>query len=504
MVVLIVMLVLSIAGLALGVVVTNTTSSLAGSRDTAQSRAAADAGIAAIVAHAQRTGDICDLTVTPDPPITEPNFEVTSTCASDRVIFESTGFGPGGSETTTQATYAYTAGGTGSGADMIFFSNVTFSHEVLTHTLTEDLLSIVVPSGGFTCMAPVFANLIVSGDFKSTGGCTVEGSVVAGGQFGMSNATDTVKGNVSSAGTSVNAINGSVLGDLHTAGGVTFGWSGKQVGGKATTGGATRLGNVTIQGDLTVPSGTNVLTTQSGTVVGITDRPGSVTPPDKPTFDSWFDYKFQLSDWQPYAGKHYQVQTLVNSGNGPGTCNYFSRNDPANENAKGWRDLGNLTTPTILDARACTSLTSNNGSQPTVTVQTNLVLLAKSFDMTKLTFNAAAGVDPRIWFIVEDTTANGIPSCNNGAGNIKVNGTVVAPPIVAMAYTPCIVDVDGIVNDTWSGSFYGGGFDYGGGLDFFGGAIVLPGMPESTYTTPGGPGAGTPTLGALISQYDVP
>lgn len=500
--VIIVMLVLSILALTSAAVVTSTTRSLAGTRASSQARAAADAGLAALTAVVSAAPDPCTATAPSRDDALRYETEIKD-CGGGTVTFKSTGHDDNDNTTAVvEAGYAYTiAGEAGIGGDMVFFKATVFSHEVLAHTLNDELLSIVISSGSFTCMAPIPANIVVAGDFNSSGGCTIEGSVVAGGRLNITNGPDWIKGNATAAGTARSILRGTIgdatpgTGELHTAGDIEFGWENKTVSGSVRTPGNVQLANVKILGSLTLPSA-RTLTTNSGTVLGGIIRPSAVTPPPAPTFESWFDYKYQLSDWQPYGGAHYTPITLVNSGDGPGTCNYFNRNDPANQGAKGWRDLANLTAPTILDARACTELTSRNGSTPVVALRANIVFLAKSFDFTALTLKAAAGASPKLWFIVEDTLDNNAPTCVSGR-NIKINGTEIWDGVTALAYTPCTIDVAGMGNDAWTGAFYGNGFQFGGGLDFYGSPIALPGMP-SAGGGPTGPGA-TPTV--LTQQW---
>jgi Tfp pilus assembly protein PilV len=494
--VLVIMLVLTIGGLALAAIVTSTASGLAGSRDTAQSRAAADAGLATGLAEARRTGQACGMDIS---STTAPKFRVTSICGSGRVTFTVTGTGENGGQTKTEAVFAYSSSTAGTGADMIFFGDTTFTKEVIAHPLDDSLLSIVIPSGDFTCMSTIPANLVLAGDLNTKGSCDVKGSVVAGGEADMAVGTDRVVGTLTLAGPASNTIRGTVGAAINARGGIGFGWEGRTIGGNVTSGGNVALGSTKISGSLTVPSDKTV-TMDSGSVSGGIARPTTVTPPTAPTFAKWFDYKYKLSDWQPYEGGTFTPRTLTAAGTGNDSCANFN-----NHPAAGWPSLGAHTTPTILDARACPSLSSNSGTKPVVELKSDLVLLAKSYDLTTLTFTAAPGLTkaPRVWFIVEDTVDDDAVTCAGGAGNIKINGTVMTTAITAMAYTPCTIDIAGMGTDTWKGSFYGGKFNYGGGIQFYGSPIALPGMPSSpSSTVPTTPSGGV--VGTLISQRDIP
>lgn len=487
-VILIVMLVLTIGGLALAAVVVNTTSFLVNSRSVTQSRAAADAGLAAAVAAARGSGDVCSTTV--PSSTTAPVYSVAVSCGGGQVTFTSTGRGADGATTVTQATYSYTqTTAPGSGADMVFFSGTTFTAQVLTNSLNDGLLSIVIPSGGFTCMAPVPANIVVAGNFTTQGNCDVKGSVITGGVVDMTNGPDTVEGDVTSSGTGSSTVQGTIGGDYKAGGAIAFGWNSKTIGGQVVAGGNVSLGNDTIATSLTVPA-SKTITVQSGVVKGGTVRPTTVTTPTTPTFDSWFDYNYRASDWPGYT-----IQTLSTSGSGQWTCNGFNAWP-----ASSWSGLASLTGPTVIDARACPSLSANSGTNPSVLIGKNIVFVANSYDLTNLTFNAATGTTPSVWWIVPDTTADHSPTCSGGAGNVTINGTVMGPGLTTMAYTPCVVDVH--QNSQWTGAFYGGSFNYGGGLTFYGAPITVPGM--ASVTVPGSPSATGTALGALVSQRDIP
>ncbi|GAA5097112.1 hypothetical protein GCM10025760_30900 [Microbacterium yannicii] len=100
-VVLVVMLVLSMAGLALAVIVTETTGALVGNRDVAEARAAADAGIAAAVATARSADGPCGI----ETSASDPQYSAESECGDGAVTFTSTGTGSAGAVTVTEAVY---------------------------------------------------------------------------------------------------------------------------------------------------------------------------------------------------------------------------------------------------------------------------------------------------------------------------------------------------------------------------------------------------------------
>ncbi|WP_246533688.1 hypothetical protein [Microbacterium flavescens] len=495
--VLVIMLVLSIGGLALAAIVTNTTSMLADSRSTAQSRAAADAGLADAVTALRRGTLACPSTLknvkVDTADASSPTYSYNVTCGAGIATITATGTASSGM-TTTQAIYRYTETPAGAG-DMVFFgtSDVTFTAEVKT-AASGRLLDIVVPQAGFVCQNLIPANITLGGDIDGNGGCTIKGNVRATGIVNICCGSDTFEGDLSTSGTGSGVIRGTVLGNVHANGALTFGWEGKRVGKSVTANGNVSLGNVRIDGSLTMPSA-KTYKPQDGTVAGGVSTPPTVPGPTPPTLPPWFEYKYKASDWPGFS-----VVTLVNSGTGPGTCSYFN-----NSPGTGWTTLAAYTGATVLDARACTTLSANNGSNPTLSIRTNLVILAKGMNLTTLTIKAAPGLSskPKVWFVTEDLTPGDIkPTCASGYGPIYINGTVTATSVTAMAYTPCKIDVGGGaggIADAWNGAFYGGGWNYGGGLTFTADPIGLPGM-----TSGGSGGSGSGTLGALVSQRDIP
>lgn len=506
-VVMIVMFVLMTVAVTVGGLVINTMTSVTSSRSTAESRAAADAGIAVAVSKATTAGGYCPATSSYVPTTqvatgSTATYAVETICGpGDQVTFRSTGKGSGGSKTVTDAVYKYiVSAATGSGADMIFFANTTFTKEVVTHAgVNGDLLSLVIPGGGFTCMATVPGNIIASGDFKTSGGCDLEGDVRVNGVYTSAQGDTHIHGSMTAAkvgSTTNNRGDGWIDKDVWVGGNFSLAPGG--VGGVG--------GNITAGGTVTKSS--------SSTVGGVTKQNATPKPPalDFAALGfSWFDYAYSSADWG------YAERKLVNSGSGASTCSYFN-----SWPGTGWTDLTSRTVsgPVAVDARACSSLSSNMGTSPVVTISHDLVLAAKNFDLTTLTINAAPGTTPRVWIIVDDAKTPGsvfcttncaknqMPDVPSSGGTIKINGTRIGDGVTAMAYTPGKIDVagisDGVHNDTWRGAFYGGSFDYGGGLDFWGAPIALPGQVAGTTPEAGGGSPATAVLGERISQVDVP
>lgn len=514
--VLVLMLVLSLLAGTLAVVVANTTSVVVQTRSSMQSRAAADAGIAAGVAKLRTsTADPCGLA---DLPGTDPNFKVEFDCrTAGEVRMISTGNGPGGATSRVQATYAYTSAvvdDIGSDSHMTFFGSATFTYE--TRALSEGLLNIALPNGDFTCQATVMANIIVAGKFKGNGTCDVKGSVIAGDTISTSNATDRIRGDAIAAGTGLSSFPGTVGRDF-VAGGpveIAHGTTGIKVTRNLQAGGSIRLLTASVGGNVTLPVGSTLCTGNScSTVVtgGTSPQVGGdvvhtdVDAPAAPEFESWFDYSVPATGTAAYdtwaAAEWPGYTTWVPTA---AECEGLNSGD-----ALLWNQLSTrIESATILDARTCINysngtgfLTSNNGGTKSVTLKANVVFLAAGFHISGITINAAAGQSPKVWFIVPDNIADEQPSSSATcwSGNyININHATIN--VSAMAYTPGCINVSG--GGTWRGAIYGGAFNYGGALDFWGESISLPGMPSAVVST--GTGSRVYSLGGLVDQRDIP
>jgi hypothetical protein len=517
--VLIIMSVLTILGLVIASIVTATTAQVITSRSSAQARASADAGLSDLVTAAQRGENICRTA-----PWTKglkvdgrevSDYSVRVQCGlpdPGKLTLTSTGTA-GNSTTVTRAVFAYSAGSSGHGADMVFYGDTTFTKEVLTGMATGDLMTIVIPSGGFDCHVHTPGNIIASGKITTRSDCVIDGSVRAGGVLEMTSTQNVIKGSAQASATGTYNIQGKILGNAEFGGPVSFGWNDFTYPGDITVGGDVNLASASISGRLQIPATSRIsydgwinitapTSTNARIAGGIAWEP-PFDPPQAPQFDPWFDYGYALSDWYPYGGGYFTEKVLSTGGNGPWTCNRFMSNNPTTNQAAGWRELADLTTPTIVDARACGALSTNNGSTPNVALKTDIVFLAKSINLTTVTFTSAAANRSNVWFVVEDGSRTGagknVPSCTGGAGSIELNSADMSA-VNAMVYTPCTIAVQG--NSKWHGAFYGGAFSYGGGMTFVGDAIALPGMPASA-TMPGEGAASGFVLGALDSMSDV-
>ncbi len=492
-VVLIVMLVLSVAALAVAAIATGTGGLLTDNRSNAESRAAADAGLAEAVAHGQRTGEFCSLTLA---STSAPRYSVSTSCADGRLVVVSTGHGGTSGETTTQAVYGYEPRpDAGTGAAAVLFGADTVALGDVEIVVDDEAsagygLGIVVPAADLVCGSALGADATVHGDFRADSGCSVSGSVRVGGVLDICCGRSSFAGDVTAAGAGASRVHGTLAGSLRTGGGIRFGWGRPTVSGDVIANGPVALGGVTIDGTLTLPD-TQVVTYEGGTVHGGVNAVPDVSPPAAPGFAPWFDFDFDGDEWEGYT-----LLTLTAGGEGAGTCADFIESPGA-----GWASLSLAKTPTVLDARACAALTTADAGSPVIELDADLLVLATGFELERLTVVAASGAAPRVWWVTEDTSGDAEPTCRSADGDLRIDATVIEAPVRAMAYTPCRILLGSTGASAWRGSLYGGGWNAAGESTLSAAALSLPGQP-SAIDPAVAPGSGM--LGPLISQRDLP
>ena len=369
---------------------------------------------------------------------------------------------------------------------------------------------VVVPNGNFRCRVKVPGNVLVKGNLTSTDSCDIGGDLWAGGTVTYDGGAATIGGNVSAAGLGPSVLVAGVgdvskeLATVRTNGSLNLKWNGGRVHANVLSGGDVAVNDRRVDGSVTVPAGRSVSFGVGGSAAdGVVYAPVPVVP--SPDLPGWFDYSFSLADWPGY-----DVVTLRSSSDAArDTCNYYNaysgwKVEPGwtNGNNRGWCDLADRSQPTIIDARACDTLTSNSGGSPSPVLKANVVFLAKQFNLTGLTLNKAAGADPSVWFITEDTALNGKPDCLVGTGsNFTINGANLAA-VKSTIYSPCIVAANG--GGQMRGSLYARGFASGSTLTINGELMGLPNQPTPDGSDGGGNfvPTGKQTLGAIVTQQD--
>lgn len=330
-----------------------------------------------------------------------------------------------------------------------------------------------------------------------------------------------VSGPVSAAGTGRTYVYGRLGAGLHVAGTVFVHYSGSisgdltssgtgtdtiygTIGGDVRAGGDVELPAGRIAGDLTLPPSRDLTPKDAKTrVVGnvtskeapappgapeapspeLTVPPVDVAPPEAPQLPLWQDYGYSGADWPGYT-----VQVL-------------GKADPLCQ-ARNWATfLGSLTSPTILDATACSGgLASHPTSTTAVTIRTDVVVVSTEIDLSFVTFQPAAGASPHLWFVVPSAARSvkpspGVPS---GSGEIDLYSTTLGVP--AMLYTPGRIDHRA---STFTGSMYAAGitldFSWPGSIT----AVPVP-FPLPLYDTSGSTAPGGVFSVTRISQRELP
>ncbi|CAN5561546.1 hypothetical protein BH10ACT7_BH10ACT7_13880 [soil metagenome] len=538
-----VMVITAVVGVSLATVTFNALATTTSNRASVQAQAAAESGIAATVAALNTSA--CQSVYT---RTTAPAYSVKIAWSASATGSFTDGC-PGGSTATfirllstgtastaatgglasnrfVEAIYTYTptptASITPSGAALYSFSATEYRMTGLTLTAaTTARPSVQLRSGKFQCDS----SSVINGDVVAAAGnmeisnCTVNGNASTSGTFTLTG-SGRVNGNVSASGApagggysvSMTSSSTSVTGNVLAAGPVVIQNS---VGGSVTAGpglGTSVFQNTAhIGGDLTVAGELNAQ--GMGACDWSTNRPefspgakcimekaprhvaGTVSygitnipVPTAPTVPGWTEYNYAASGWVGY-----NVVTL-NSGD---DCGWSW----ASTGMAKLQAAAASTTPTVLDARNCSIDWFYNAN---LKLNSNLVIIAKSFNMGNNTVTSQGNVPRKMWFIVPDLNPNdAAPTCNNGTVTISSNFSI-NPAVTAAIYTPCTIESS---NAFWHGQMYSKTSTLHSSTTISYEPIGLPGVNldlcTSTGTaTGGGAGLGTVSVPA-ISYRDV-
>lgn len=570
--VLVIMLVLSIGGLALAAIVTNTTSMLVQNRTTVQSRAAADAGLADAIAQGRRAGGVCALGLT---STTAPRYTVSSSCSAGKVTITSTGYGEDGGTTVTNAVYSVTSAYQGlDGALVSAAGSLNVSSIDIQSASNEG--DIILNTGNFDCnnSMEVDGDLIVrNGSVHLSNACLIRGDLMASGNIQIDNNAvgvggkvvtlgtfslttgATVTGDVFARGTATVSSGGKIDGGITAVGNVSISGSTSRIGGSVISGGAISFNAATVVGSVVTSSTADASfykgsvgsvrvagrlnsmqeTTVTGSVEstragqsngvtpgtliggalrvagtistwgagpsatgGITQNATGLVVPTAPTVPTpheltteafvWTDLPYSDTAW---TGAGYTILPA------PAGCDY--QNVAANVAAVNAR-----TTPTLYDARSCSDPKMYN---VTFNLKTDIAFVLPKVNAQRLKINSADGLPHQFHLITPDNTVNQSPTCSSGYGTIVLGDVAMAAQITGAAYSPCTISIgQSSGGSRWNGQIYAGTVAWGGNttprmvLDYK--EVDLPGFDPAAGG--GGGGGVTTTLGALVSQRDVP
>lgn len=544
--VLMVMLVLTIGGLALSAIVVNTSGMVTDSRSTAQSRAAADAGLAQALAVALRDGEICDQGPIEVAPVNGTldggaTYAVTRDCVSveGRAIFSAVGRAPGGAITTTEAVYEYTpAPAVIKEPALITKAPLNLSALKIQAVDPDEPATVwVIPepgvAGDFTCDsggAIAGSVYLPAGTVRGVGGCVVAGDVYAEGDVTIDRGTK-IGGDLVSLNGKVSISGGSTVGKgVYARNDITL--SG---GPKLHSDVVSVMGSVSVDGGITIDGSIhakqNVVGTSTGANVvqsiyaggNLTLTGGGPVARDRIMYGGAFSYSSGTAaswavnsvtrtplqpvvsvpqlpsapEWQGITKA--DLDSLVSSGmfekiTWTGACAYDWY--PEHEMVA---KIKALTKPTLIDATHCAQVDMHKYSG-TTSLKTDVIFVAPSFNIEDQDFESADGAAHRIWFIdpeVPGRTCDTVPPISIDGTNM--NPGAGASKISAMIFTQCTVDFPNS-GEGWKGSIQAG---------------KMSGKPNFWYTPVGFPGSTAPgededsesgteaILGDLISRRDV-
>jgi hypothetical protein len=393
-----------------------------------------------------------------------------------------------------------------------------------------------IKTGSVTCQSNTVINgnvRLANGYFASSGSCRVTGSVSAS-QYVAVNDGSSIGGDVTARGGALySGTAATIVGTGSQSGG-----GGKAVGGNVFAGGPVSTsgvisGNVTStpqpggaigQKSIITPVSTRIggnlaaagefdtwggrcaaprdkwdadgnacWIKQNGYVTGaVSYYVSGLTAPPAPTVPDWVDYNFNPSEWTALG---YNVVTW------PGTT-AACRIDNNTVSSPAVTALSTYTTPTVIDARACTAgLDFSLSGALNLSLKTNIAFIAPKIDIGKLTASSNNATQRKLWFIVPDTTANALPTptASNCGVDIK-NDTRINNSVSAFVYTPCKVSNSAAV---WSGQMYGGTVSFDSNITLTFEPVGLPNvdLDGSVVVTP--PSGGSGGLGSRVSIRDI-
>lgn len=430
------------------------------SRDTVRAQAAAEAGVADVLARiADPAGSICSLadTTIEDPSGAVP-YEATVEFGTPGSFDE-----PSSWNTTcpTQQTLIRIVSKTKPDSFGNARQQIERIHRLISGTpVTMDFDDIILSNGawtfgGNTDLAAADSSrpadvMVNTGDFNCNASGTIRGSVyVKSGNATLTGACS-IEGDLEVAGNLVRNGSGRVFGNAVVAGTVNLsGGTLPAIGGSLTHGGA-----------LTVAYG-NKSTWVGGS---INQTPVTIAPPP-----AWRD--LSLASFEA-AG--FEKQTWA------GDCSilyYPAHGMPA--------VLEALTKPTVIDATACNPLTFQTGI--TIKLGSDVAIVAPKIHLEAFTF-ASTNSTMRNLYVVSSNTS---PSCPASRVDLEVSGVKFTDGKVnGLLYAPCRVKMNNW-GPYWQGSIYSRNFD---------GTPLLRFAPITDPNSVGGSGGSPSTPGALTLE----
>lgn len=529
------MLVLTVIALTTAAVTVSTSRALVTTRNTAQSRAAADAGLTAVVAAFKSQTD-CP-TTRPSSTTADPLYQTECEKSGGQVTFRSTGKTGGGTETTVEAVYQLPPPVPAKEPALVTRSPLDLNSLTIKAVDPSSPATVwVIPepggSGNFTCNsggAIAGSVYLPAGTVFGAGGCKVKGDVYAEGSVNIGSGTK-VSGDLVSLNGAVTIGGGSTVeGGVYAKGNVTL------TGGPAIEGDLVSLaGSVSITGGVAIDGSLHARVNVTGS--GLSARfvesihaggnlslaGGSPSARDRITYGGTFTYPDSGHDaWAVNSVTKTSTHPAVHSPQLPTApewvgftqsdldalvaSNLFTKVNWTGACAYSWwpehemiSKIKSFTTPTLVDARHCARLNLHQYSGDTE-LGTDVIFVAPSFNIEDQDFTSADGAEHRVWFISpeeEGRNCSGVPP-------IAIKGTIMQPngasKISGMIFTQCTVDFPN-GGEGWQGTIQAGTMI--GKPNFWYKPVGFPGQPPPSPGAGGG-GSPAPALGGLLSLRDV-
>ncbi|UJP10275.1 type II secretion system GspH family protein [Microbacterium sp. KUDC0406] len=523
--VLIVMIVLTIGGVALSAIIVNTTGSLVNSNDRAKAQAAVDAGIAAQTARLE-SGELPCAAASDHDRVDgtgTPRYDYTVICGGGVATLTATAT-VGDADVSRQAVFSVTGGAkppTAGGPGLFY----TYGMDTRLNSYVFDEIHSEVGIDEFTGSAGVFASLgdikcgggsVFPGDiYTKTGGlqldtgCLVKGNAYIGGKANVNGGT--IEGSlVAPMDTNHNiaGVIGKSGGDEGNAFlGGTFTLNAGTIYGSVTAAGAdnTTLGSGTIHGNFRYRGGYSTWGTPATTIVkGGLVKDSALTAPTLPEIPVWQDVSFtpvnSTTPPQAWADEGYKLVTVTGA-----ACGKWSGNS-----ADVTSVAGALSSKTVFDIRGCSgNFDTNSGdANKEVKVNRDIAVIANKWFLSGTKFKSADG-DPHTIFLItpDGNPAAAGPQCTSPAADSQqLNDSTVDPKIAIYIYTPCGMKFNS-GSATFRGQVYAGGLSFGGGVKVAFAPRHIPGQDFGEDVEPwpgGGGGGGAALIFSLVSTRDVP
>ena len=514
--VIVVMLVLTVIALTTAAVTVNTTRGLVTTRTTAQARAAADAGLAAVIAAFRREGD-CPA---PLPSSPTDDLRYTTTCddsSSSQVIFTSTGEPDTAAASKIEAVYRLPATAPQKEAALITRAPLALDSLTIKAVDASDPSTVwVIPDSGvagdFKCDhggAIAGSVYLPTGGVYGSGGCVVAGDVYGKGDMTIGGGTK-LGGDVVSPKGGAEIGGGSASGGgVYAEGSITIRTGAKMAGDVVSqNGNVTLIGGPKIDGSIHAKGNVTASGLSGNDVQSIYAR-GNLTlgdsnvpvARDKIAYGGTFTHPTYHGDaaWAANSVTKTTTQPVVNAPELPIKPEWvgFSQDDldalvGANLFAKvtwtgacthSWNHpmkavIEGLTSPTLVDASMCSrvDLPSQWGD---LKLKSDVIFVAPSFNLVGQNFISGDDQEHRIWIISPEIAGRNCAA----VPVVNVEGVKMSPKgkskISGMIFTQCTVHfANG--SEEWQGSIQAG---------------KMTGKPNFWYQPVGFPGHEAPGAG---------